>query len=127
MTSNKKYVDEAEAVVTVLRKACDNNGKSLPMITTSQIRNLLAMAAEIYNDVRLLRAENLDAATLERVAYLRMRCVYEAGRNEAVRRFIDKSGILNELKDIKTKDDFVALAHYMEALVAWHRYNGGND
>ena len=117
MTDTGNYVEDAEKVMEKLKD----------VITTSQIRNLLAMTAEIYNDVRLLRDENLDAPTLERVAYLRMRCVYEAWRKESVKSFIKESGILDELKEIKTKKEFVAFAHYMEALVAWHRYKGGKD
>ena len=47
--NEKNYVDKAEAAITRLSKMVNRQGKVIPMVTTSKIRNLLAMAADIYN------------------------------------------------------------------------------
>ena len=45
--NEKNYVDKAEAAITRLSKMVNRQGKVIPMVTTSKIRNLLAMAADI--------------------------------------------------------------------------------
>ena len=123
MPSNESFVDEAEKVIKSLRKT----GNNIPAITTSKIRNLLAMTSDIYNEVRVVRDVNLTDEIKERIAYLRVRCIYEAGRNPDVREFVGKGKILERIKSINTKDDYIGFSRYMEALVAWHRYLGGRD
>lgn len=59
--------------------------------------------------------------------YLRIRLVYESGREPAVKDLERKSHLLSHLKDIKTLDGCELFCHYMEALVAYHRFNGGAD
>ena len=123
MPNNESYVDEAQEVVKALMDAKQpRTNKPIPMVTTSKLRNLLSMTADIYNEVRLLRIEELDADMKDRISYLRVRCVYEAGRDESVKVFVDKSGILGKLKTIKTKKDYIDFSHYMESLVAWRKY-----
>lgn len=122
MPNNENFVDEAQTVIESLKQLKDAKGKPVPVVTTSKLRNLLAMAADIYNEVRLSRDAELNDELKERIAYLRVRCVYEAGRDPAVKRFVEKSGVLKLLKDIKTKDDYIRFSRYMEALVAWRKY-----
>lgn len=124
--NRKEYVDQAERVIQRLKKEKDNRGRIVPMVTTSQIRNLLAMLGEIYNDVLNQQDEILSGEIQERVEYLRMRCVYEAGRANEVKRFIEQAGLLDYLKEIgDSKEKFLLFHHYVEALVAFHRYYDG--
>ena len=54
MTINENtYVDKAEEVMKKLKDASARSGKKGQnnMVTTSQIRNLLAMTADIYNQI----------------------------------------------------------------------------
>ena len=56
MTINKEnYVDVAEEVILNLKK---NNNKYI--LTTSQIRNILSMVNEIYNEAIHLQGDNLN-------------------------------------------------------------------
>ena len=41
--NEKNYVDKAEAAITRLSKMVNRQGKVIPMVTTSKIRNLLAV------------------------------------------------------------------------------------
>ena len=122
------YVDLAEAAIKKLSSKIDQNGKAVPMVTTSKIRNLLAMTADIYNDVLAEKEERLPAEIISRINYLKIRFVYEAGREPEVKRLMDEASIMSYLNDIKgSKRQYILFSRYMEALVAYHRYYGGRD
>ena len=128
MPNKENYLDKAEKIIGDLQNSKNpKTGKPIAIVTTSKIRNLLSMSADIYNEVRLFRGTELDEAIKERIAYLRLRCLYEAGREESVRLFVEQSGILEMLANVKTKADYVEFSHYMEALVAWRKFLCGRD
>ena len=114
------YVDRAEAVIEYLMP-------HKKKITTSKIRNILAMAADIYNDIKRDKSESISEENRKRLEYLRVRMIYEAGRDqEGVKEFLKESDLCNELKKVNgKKTKYVDFYHYLEALVAFHKYNGG--
>ena len=118
------YVDVAERVILALKE--ENNDRLA--LTTSKIRGLLSMTASIYTDVQRNRSETLSEELQSRVQYLRMRVAYEAGRDPVVKKFVIKAELLEQLSNIRAdKERLLLFCHYMEALVAYHRYHGGND
>lgn len=118
------YVEIAEGVIKNLKR--DKKDKIL--LTTSKIRNILAMVSELYNDAQRLRAETLSEDLVGRVQYLKMRVVYEAGRDGVVRDFVQKAQLLEEISRIgRKKEQLILFCHYMEALVAYHRFLGGKE
>lgn len=121
-------VDRAEDVIKSLRVK-NKNGDFELKLTTSKIRNILAMTSELYNEVQRLRGNELTDELYSRVKYLKMRIAYEAGRDEkAVKPFVQKAQLMEELDRIgKSKDKLLTFCTYMEALVAYHRYYGGRD
>ena len=129
--TEENYVDEAERAIQDLRKSKDKWGNSTFRLTTSQIRNLLAMSSDIYNEVSRQNCDKLDSKIVSRIEYLRVRFVYECGRdtmNNSIKPFVDRADLLNMLKNIgNSKAAFVLFNRYMEALVAFHRYYGGKD
>ena len=129
MPKDEDFVNKAEGVIEKLKESKNpQTGRPIPIVTTSKIRKLLAMSNDIYNEVRLLRGTELSPQIKERISYLRMRCIYEAGRDDSVREFMDKSNIIKkELADIKTKEDYIKFSRYMEALVAWRKYSCEKD
>lgn len=118
--NDSNYVDYAEkAIVSVHQKN---------QISTTQIRNMLAMTADIYNDVLNYDSEKLSGDILARIEYLKVHIIYAAGRSKDVRSFVDKAKILEILKSLNgSRSDFILFSHYMEALVAFHRYYNGKD
>lgn len=123
------YVDKAEKVIINLAEESKkkNRGK-VNIVTTSKIRNLLAMTADIYNQVVTSSKETLSEELNGRVEYLRVRFMYECGREPKVREFVQKAEILEILKEIKqSKKNYLLFSKYMEALIAFHRYYGGKD
>lgn len=118
------YVDVAESVILALKN--ENNGRLA--LTTSKIRGLLSMTASIYTDVQRDRSKTLSEELQSRVQYLRMRVAYEAGRDPVVKKFVIKAELLEQLSSIRAdKERLLLFCRYMEALVAYHRYHGGND
>ena len=118
------YVEQAEKVMQDLQAA----GKGQIKLTTSKIRSIMAMVSELYNDAQRLRAENLSEDLVGRVQYLKMRSAYEAGREGYVREFVKKAAILEEIGRIgRKKEQLLLFCHYMEALVAYHKFLGGRD
>lgn len=125
------YVDEAEKVIKTLKSRKNpRNGKDIPMVTTSKIRNLLAMTSDIYNETLSVSEPKLPERLCSRIEYLRVRFIYEAGKDQdgKVKDFVETAKILDILKEIKgEKENFLLFAHYMEALVAFHKFYGGKD
>ena len=117
------YVDQAEKIISNLR---DEKGKI--KLTTSKIRNILSMVSELYYDTQRFRENELSDEMASRVQYLKMRVAYEAGRDGTVRKFVTKANLLEEIGKIgRDKDRLIVFCHYMEALVAYHRYYGGRE
>lgn len=126
--NEKNYVDKAEEAIIRLSKKTNSQGKPIAMVTTSKIRNLLSMAADIYNQVLGRDEAELPAELVSRIDYLRVRFIYEAGREAAVKSLIDEADLLNILKEINgDKNNYILFYHYMEALVAFKRYMNRND
>lgn len=101
--NEQNYVDEAEKVILTLRDLKGRNGKPIPIVTTSKLRNLLAMTADIYNQVLNQREERLAADICGRIEYLRVRFLYEAGRDAAVKNLVEEAQIIDILKGIAGK------------------------
>lgn len=134
--NENNYVDKAEKVIKELAEESrkrDRRGTigAPDMVTTSKIRNLLAMTADIYNQVLTWQSETLSDELNGRIEYLRIRFIYECGCDDnkrKVRNFVEKSEILEILKEIKkSKKNYLLFSRYMEALVAFHKYYGGKE
>ena len=126
--NEKNYVDRAERAILDLVKETEQDRRVKGIVTTSKIRNLLAMTADIYNQVLEQSREKLDEEVIGRIEYLRVRVMYECGREPQVRRFVEKAELIEILKEIGgSKKNYMLFSRYMEALVAFHKYHGGKD
>lgn len=123
--NEENYADIAEKVILDLKY---KDGKEMPLVTTSKIRNLLAMTASIYNEVQDNQSDQLSKEIIGDINYLRIRCAYEAGRDRDVKNLIVKAEILKHIEDIKgSKQNFLIFSKYMEALVAFRKFYGKRD
>ena len=114
-----KYVDKAIDVIENI---------NVEELTTTKIRNLLSLINIIYNEVQNQSNENFSADIEAKIQYLRLRFAYEAGRDTILRDFVNKAGIFDYITQIKGKrSNLLIFCKYMEALVAYHRFNGGKD
>jgi len=143
---NSNYVDTAEDVVLHLNgnklekrfEKINNEWKRKDKskieqnqsfyLTTTKIRNLLSLLNVIRQMVIEEPKETINGETLGKIQYFKMRCAYESGRDTAVKDFIKKSNLMNYINDIgDSKKAFELFFHYVEALVAYHRFYGGNN
>ena len=121
------YVNTADAVIRYLKEE-SAKPKGTAVVSTSKIRNLLAMSADIYNEVLCLDTDELSDECKSRIEYLKVRMIYEAGRDVAVKNLIDVSGMRGLLNKVKNKNkEFILFNRYMESLVAFRKYYCGND
>lgn len=127
----ENYVDEAERIM----RALISSGTT---VTTSKIRNLLSLVTDIYNDESIRTEDKLKPDSVVKLNLMRVRVAYEYGRDNGesvgkdkvypMREFITQAHLLEYLKGISTdRADLIRFAHYMEALVAFHRYLGGKE
>ena len=115
------YVDEAERIMRSLMSQPKK-------VTTSKIRNLLSLVTDIYNEENIRTEEKLRPESVVKLNLMRVRVAYECGRDDTVKSFVAWTNLLEYLKGISTdRADLIRFAHYMEALVAFHRYFGGKE
>ncbi len=128
--NEKTYVDQAESVLDKLTQKFEKNGKWITpqIVTTSKIRNILSMAADIYDNVLQNKDDYLSEEIVSRIEYLRVRIIYECGREPKVKEFVNAADLLDYIKMIgNDKKKYVLFYHYLEALVAFHKFKGGKD
>ena len=126
------YVDRAEGLMIELHK----------FISTSKIRDLLSQVNELYNDITLESGEILDEKYVERIRHLKVKMIYDAGRDlQQLKRyerndprfkegkltyFFRKTGLLDMVGNIgNSRGKFLDYCKYFEALVAYHKFYGG--
>ena len=71
----------------------------------------------------MLRTDALTDELKSRIEYLRIRFIYEAGREPSVKNLVTEAKILQILQEIAgSKKNFLLFSHYMEALVAFRKF-----
>lgn len=121
------FVDEAEQVMLNISQPITDDKRKFN-ITTSKIRNLLSLATEVYHQEYLRSESKLLEDSMYQIQMMRVRMLYEAGREPAVKTFLDQSHLIGYLKDIGgDRMKLIRYTQYLEALVAYHRYFGGRE
>lgn len=123
------YVDKAEKVILNLKtldsdKKGPNNGKMKFKLTSTQIRNLAALTSNLFDESK---TKNDIEELREKISYLRIQFVYQSGREPSVEDFVKKAGLLEALKEIQDIPSLQRFCRYMEALIAYFKFNGGRD
>ncbi len=116
------YVDKAEEIMSRLMSQHSR-------LTTTKLRSILSIVSDIYNrEVGRLSEKELSAEDQTAVQMLRVRIAYETKRDNAVGTFVQEAHLLEYIKGLgRDRKKFLAFSHYMEALVAYHRYYGGSE
>ena len=128
--TKNNYVKKAENAIIELKNKKNKMGKTVPMVTTSKIRNILAMSAQIYNDVLGVIGDELSDDINARIDYLKLRIIYEVGRDttNSVRNFVESAELIKCIEQINgSRENYRLFNNYMEALVAYHKYYGGKE
>lgn len=118
--STENYVDKAEEVI----KSLGHPGRR---ISTSQIRNILKISQQIYENAKR-QTGDLTKEEIAEVQILRTRLVYDSGREQKVKIFVEKARLLENIKSIgNSRQNLLLFCRYLESLVAYHRFYGGRD
>lgn len=103
-----------------VEKVLEAESKGKPSVTMTQIRKFLSAVNSIQNKIQA-DEKNYNYSEIQ---YIRIKLAYQTGR------FRDLKGFFAELdpiiKEIKTPADFKKFAQLMEAIVAYHKFYGGN-
>ena len=121
------YVARAEKVINSIK---DNRGNI--RVTTTQLRKFLAIANLIDNEVKLcelrdeIKNDKLPDKIVNEILSMKVKLVYQAGREPNVKYFVDKSGLLKDIDNINGRaSKFKDFFNYLEALTAYHKFEGG--
>ena len=135
LINKTNFADRARNVIGALAKKDRKTNERIKLpdgkfkfdLTTSKIRNLLSMTNSLYKQALHIRGDVLDEDIIHDIQYLKMRFAYESGREPAVKDFVNKAGIMKCLNEIgNSKEELLLFCNYMESLVAYHKYYGGN-
>lgn len=122
--TDENYVDLAEKAIQSLERNKKNPNEF--SLTTSKIRRLLSLTSALYDESKVREYKQLQ----DKIAYLRVQFVYQAGREFAVKDLVRKAQILEILKEVqqdRNKQTLQRFCRYMEALVAYFKFYGGKD
>lgn len=123
---------EAEKVIKGLQHK-DKWNNTVIDLKTNQIRKILTAVNSLTGRIDVYKAQNGQTDVLPddlaaEVKYLKVKIVYQAGREKSVKKFADDAGLIQRIDGIGTSipkyEDF---ARYIEALVAYHKFYGGKD
>lgn len=115
----KEFVMENKTVEELVKENKNN------MATTTQLRQLLSNSVIVKNKIssKILKKEDkLSNELLNDVKYLLIKHTYQCGRESKVKEFDQKFKISENLKKIKTKEDFDKFYRYLEEIVAYVKY-----
>lgn len=128
----KDIAKEADTVIMALRNEKDQKGRTPKQVTTTQLRKFLTAVISVTNKVSIYKLKHPGITTLSdelagEVKFLKVKAAYQAGRETAVYNFVTRARIFDRIDDIGNSiakyEDF---SRYIEALVAYHKYHGGN-
>ncbi len=123
---------EAEKVIKSLIHE-DRRGKMVIDLKTNQIRKVLTAVNSLTGRIDVYRAKHgqtdvLPVDLAAEVKYLKIKFIYQAGRENAVKSFVDRAKLINQIDAIGTSiPKYEEFARYIEALVAYHKFYGGRD
>lgn len=94
-------------------------------LTTSKLRGLMDLVNQVYTKVYNNPNPTLSEEIKDELEYLKVKFAYEAGREPAVREFVNKT-LISQLLDRAIKKNskkfFLDYCKYFEALVAYAKF-----
>lgn len=125
------YVTRAENVIKSLNRK--NDKYKTIKLTTTQLRKFLAMANEIDNKIKLcelkddIKDDKLPQSIINEILSMKVKLIYQSGREPNVKEFVNKSNIIKDIDEIDGKaSKFKEFFNYLEALVAYRKFEGGD-
>ena len=83
---------------------------------------------DIKNDILESGTETLTPELAGRIQYLKVRMIYEAGRDESVKEFLRISQLIGCVdKSGTSRKNYLLITRYMEALLAFRKFRGDDE
>ena len=85
------------------------------------------------NQIEVWHMQHIDTDVLPdelaaAVKYLKVKLAYQAGRVKSVKEFAEKAELARRIDAIgRDRRKYQEFAHFVEALVAYHRFHGGQE
>ncbi|WP_315003534.1 type III-A CRISPR-associated protein Csm2 [uncultured Selenomonas sp.] len=125
---------EAESVIQRLNTRINKRGEKEITLTTAQIRKFLSAVNALTNKISMYRTRCGETNVLSpelaaEVKFLKVKLAYQVARNRrTVGDFENKANLMARIDQIGTDmKKYDAFIHFVEALVAYHKFHGGRD
>ncbi len=120
-------IRRAEETITLIKK----QGQGRIFLTMTQLRKFLVAVNRINNKVMVWQSQNptageLPAELVSEIKYLEVKLLYQCGRERNVKDFEQKTDLTKQIRNIgNDKKKYEQFAKFMEAVVAFHKFEGG--
>lgn len=101
-------------------------------VTTSQIRKILSGANLIANKIKIFqiatdfKEDTMPEELVNEINYLRVRIIYQAGREWKVKKLVDNAQLDQRLKNVGNDiKEYLEFNRFIEEIVAYHKYYDG--
>ena len=129
----RKIPDVAAEAESVIQSLIHEDKHGRLDLKTNQIRKFLAAVTSVTNQIEVWHMQHIDTDVLPdnlaaEVKYLKVKLAYQAGREKSVKEFAEKAEIARRIDAIgRDRRKYQEFAHFVEALVAYHRFHGGQE
>lgn len=93
-------------------------------LSTSKLRSIYALIMNIYTKVDKPQDYEDHRADLQ---YLKVKMAYEAGREDVVKQFLEKTSLMALIDGVNDYDQFILYCRYAESLAAYFKFYGGKE
>ena len=129
----RKIPDVAAEAESVIQSLIHEDKHGRLDLKTNQIRKFLAAVTSVTNQIEVWHMQHIDTDVLPdnlaaAVKYLKVKLAYQAGRVKSVKEFAEKAELARRIDAIgRDRRKYQEFAHFVEALVAYHRFHGGRE
>lgn len=119
MLSSENYAVIAEQIMSM-----ESRERSFQQLSVSKLRRIYSLIMNLYTRINVPEDFNIHKKDLQ---YLKVKMAYEAGRERAVREFLEKTQLMKAIDAVSTYGQFMLYCRYAESLVAYFKFFGGKE
>ena len=119
MLSSDNYAVIAEQIMSL-----ESRERSFQHLSVSKLRRIYSLIMNLYTRINVPEDFEIHKKDLQ---YLKVKMAYEAGRERAVRYFLEKTQLMKAIDAVSTYEQFMLYCRYAESLVAYFKFFGGKE
>ncbi len=130
------YAQEAHKVIKSLQyRDKYNSNKMIIDVKTAQMRKIMSMVNIISGKLDRLSINKPDSVNFgedieKSLIDLKVKIIYQSGREKSVKKYVEYANFLEKIDNLmKTKktSELKEFIGYNEALIAYHKFEGGRE